>query len=192
VNGASLDEASATSNATSRDAERFQVLYRDHFDFVFRNIRRLGVQSAQLDDAVQDTFMIALKHIDKYDDGSSGKAWLFAIALRVARNLRRGQMRRASRLVSIRDSGAIATAVDADPFEHAAKAEAVRLLHAFLNDLDEDKRAAFIMSELEQMSAPEISAALGTNLNTVYARIRAARREFAHALEVRAQRVGVT
>jgi RNA polymerase sigma-70 factor (ECF subfamily) len=185
---ASPNEAhEALADPDPRDVARFHVLYRDHFDFVFRNLRRLGVHSAQLDDAVQDTFMVALRHIDKYVDGSSGKAWLFAISLRVARNFRRGQIRKDSRLVSIRESATNSPAIHPDPFEQAAKAQAVRVLHAFLEDLDEDKRAAFIMTELEQMSAPEISEALGLNLNTVYARIRAARREFTRAVEALAR-----
>jgi RNA polymerase sigma-70 factor (ECF subfamily) len=64
------------------------------------------------------------------------------------------------------------------PMETAARREAAKVLHQVLDELDEDKRAAFILSELEQMTAPEISAALGVNLNTVYSRVRAARREF--------------
>jgi RNA polymerase sigma-70 factor (ECF subfamily) len=40
----------------------------------------------------------------------------------------------------------------------------------------------FVLSELEEMTAPEISAALGVNLNTVYSRLRAARRDFDAAL----------
>jgi len=54
---------------------------------VFRNLRRLGVQAAQLDDALQDVFLVALRHIDKYVEGTHGKAWLFAIALRVGAQL---------------------------------------------------------------------------------------------------------
>jgi RNA polymerase sigma-70 factor (ECF subfamily) len=164
------------------------VLYRDHFDFVFRNLRRLGVQSAQVDDAVQETFLVALKHIDKYVDGSSGKAWLFAITLRVAFNFRRSQTRKRSRLAAVRAFGASTPTTHPDPFERAANAEAARVLHAFLDDLDEDKRTVFIMAELEQMSAPEIATALDLNLNTVYARIRIARQAFARVIQELAQR----
>jgi RNA polymerase sigma-70 factor (ECF subfamily) len=40
----------------------------------------------------------------------------------------------------------------------------------------------FILAELEQMSAPEIADVTGANLNTVYTRLRAARRGFNEAV----------
>jgi RNA polymerase sigma-70 factor (ECF subfamily) len=179
----SVDAGETPAAPTPLQSARFHDLYRDHFDFVFRNVRRLGVPASQVDDAVQDVFLVALKHIDKYVDGSHGKAWLFAIALRVARNYRRSHARKLSALAPLRESGLYERPGDPDPFEQTAKAQAARLLHSFLDGVDEDKRSVFIMTELEQMSAPEIAEALGVNLNTVYARIRAARREFARAVE---------
>jgi RNA polymerase sigma-70 factor (ECF subfamily) len=179
----SAAESGRTTRPTAAQVERFHVLYREHFDFVFRNLRRLGVPSAQLDDAVQDAFLVALRHIDKYEAGSHGKAWLFAIALRVARNYRRTQQRKSSGLVPLQEDGTADRSGEAEPFDQIAKAEAARVLHAFLDSIDEDKRTAFIMMELEQMSAPEIAAALDVNLNTVYARVRAARQAFGRAIE---------
>jgi RNA polymerase sigma-70 factor (ECF subfamily) len=167
--------------------ERFHALYREHFDFVFRNLRRLGVAGAQIDDALQDVFLVVLRHFDKYQDGSYGKAWLFAIALRVARNYRRSERRRDSHLSALSPDGEHASN-EHNPFERAAQAQAARMLHAFLERIDEDKRSVFVMTELEQMSAPEIAAALRLNVNTVYARIRAARREFARAVATASDR----
>jgi RNA polymerase sigma-70 factor (ECF subfamily) len=39
------------------------------------------------------------------------------------------------------------------------------------------------MADLEQLTAPEISVALGIKLNTVYSRVRLARRALARALD---------
>jgi len=36
-----------------------QALYREHFRFVWRCLRRLGVLSAGMDDAVQEVFLVA-------------------------------------------------------------------------------------------------------------------------------------
>ena len=58
----------------------------------------------------------------------------------------------------------------------------MRELDRILGTLDEDKRAVFVLAEIEQMSAPEIAEALGVNVNTVYSRLRAARREVEAAL----------
>src|SRR5690242_4190151 len=52
-----IDVAESAHPAPSASqVERFHALYREHFDFVFRNLRRLGVAEAQIDDAVQDAF----------------------------------------------------------------------------------------------------------------------------------------
>ncbi len=68
------------------------------------------------------------------------------------------------------------------PVEQCEKAEAARLLRALLETLDEDKREVFVLAELEQMSVPEIAAALELNVNTTHSRLRAARRGFEQAL----------
>ncbi len=69
----------------------------------------------------------------------------------------------------------------AGPQEAAAKAEAGRVVDRFLDELDDDKRAVFVLADLEQMTVPEIAVALQAPLNTVYSRLRLARQEFAAA-----------
>jgi RNA polymerase sigma-70 factor (ECF subfamily) len=59
--------------------------------------------------------------------------------------------------------------------------EGVQLLHRLLDELDDDKRIVLVLAELESMTVPEIADTLGENLNTIYARLRAARREFEQA-----------
>ena len=58
----------------------------------------------------------------------------------------------------------------------------MRELDRILGTLDEDKRAVFVLVEIEEMSAPEAAEALGAKVNTVYSRLRAARREVLEAL----------
>ena len=69
-----------------------------------------------------------------------------------------------------------------DPLEQAARSEAVQFLDARLAELDPDKRAVFILAELEGMSCPEIAAAVGANVNTVMSRLKAARANFEAAV----------
>ena len=59
----------------------------------------------------------------------------------------------------------------------------MRHLHELLSALDDEKRAVFVLAELEQMTAPEIADALSIKLNTVYSRLRAARKKFETALQ---------
>jgi RNA polymerase sigma factor (sigma-70 family) len=110
-------------------------------------------------------------------DGRSLRGWLYAIAVRVASDYRRRPWYR--RFVSLSDM-----LVDSapDPGRASEIGESVRLLHELLAELPEDQRVAFVLGELEQLTAPEIAKALGLNLNTVYSRQRAARARFDAAL----------
>jgi RNA polymerase sigma-70 factor (ECF subfamily) len=80
------------------------------------------------------------------------------------------------------EADSIADERSQSPDDQTAQAEGVRLLHKLLDELDDEKRAVFVLAELEQMSAPEIADAISVNLNTVYARLRAARRDFEQAV----------
>jgi RNA polymerase sigma-70 factor (ECF subfamily) len=63
-----------------------------------------------------------------------------------------------------------------------ARREAADILDEFLGSLDADKCAVFVLSELEGRRGPEIAQTLQVNLNTVYARLRAARQRFDDAM----------
>lgn len=58
----------------------------------------------------------------------------------------------------------------------------MRILHQLLDQLEDEKREVFVLAELEQLSAPEMAASLGVNVNTLYARVRAARAAFEQAV----------
>jgi RNA polymerase sigma-70 factor (ECF subfamily) len=156
----------------------FDAIYDEHFDFAWRSLRRLGVPTAQLDDAAQDVFLVVLRRLADFRAASTVRTWLFGIVLRVARDYRRKLARK-----------------PADPLEHEVPSpegmspesltrtlEAARVLHGILDTLSDERREVFVLAELEQMSAPEIAEALDANINTVYSRIRAARRDFESAL----------
>jgi len=70
----------------------------------------------------------------------------------------------------------------ADPSEVASRAQAGRILHDLLDQLTEDKAIVFVMAELEGMTVPEIAELMNANVNTIYSRLRVARREFSVAL----------
>jgi RNA polymerase sigma-70 factor (ECF subfamily) len=152
----------------------FDALYGEHFSFVWRSLRRLGVHPSWVEDAAQDTFLVVHRRLTDLRPDASAKAFLFGIALRVARDYRRrAQRKHAQSLDAEREISPASS-----PYERAAKAEAVRKLEGFLDNLDDDRRAVFVLSELEGMTAPEISQALGANQNTVYSRLRSARERF--------------
>jgi RNA polymerase sigma-70 factor (ECF subfamily) len=166
-----------TEGVAAREGElpdAFDRLYSEHFEFVWRSLRRLGVSLEYLDDAVQDVFIVSLRRRHEFKGHSSQRTWLFGIATNVTHEYRR-KAQRAARNTPVPDNYRTA---EPSPLEQAANSEELRLIEALLQSLDEAKRHVFILAELEQMSAPEIAAALGIKLNTVYSRLRAARQAF--------------
>lgn len=169
-----------TAEGTSAlSVPRFEDVYRDHFALVWRSARRLGVGEASLDDVVQEVFVIVHRRLSEFEGRSSLRTWLFGITLRVARDHRRRAARRGA------DGSVDMDSLRGDapgPGESLERAEAVRLLHALLDDLPDERRAIFVMAELEQMPMADIAETLGINVNTGYARLRAARQAFEAAL----------
>jgi RNA polymerase sigma-70 factor, ECF subfamily len=154
-----------------------ESVYRQHFKAVWRLLRRLGVEPAQLDDAAQDVFLVVQRKLSSLDPQASVHSWVFAIAVRVASEYRR---RAAHRRTEMLDETIADRAPN--PARISELQESVQLLHDILGDMDEQKRTVYVLSELEQLSVPEIAGVLGANLNTVYSRLRAARRQFDAAL----------
>lgn len=158
---------------------RFDALYREHAPFVFRVLRRFGVPEPMLDDLVQDVFVIVHRKLDGFEERGATHAWLFTICRRLAKDLRHST-RRAER----RRAAVVEPRVALDPEEVLTRSEDAALVHRVLQGLDEPRRMVFHLVEIEGMTCPEASAILAVNLNTVYTRLRAARKTFHEALAV--------
>ncbi len=180
-----LDAAAASLGARQDVADplAFANVYEEQFAFVWRSACRLGVDPSHRDDVVQETFVVFHRRLSEFEGRSSVKTWLFGILVNVVRAHRRTFRKGHERRPPAAAGPDLETVVDtsASPHECAARAEAARLVMQLLAALDDDKRAVFVLAELEQMSAPDIALALGVPFNTVYSRLRLARREFAAA-----------
>jgi RNA polymerase sigma-70 factor (ECF subfamily) len=175
----------ARAPVSSREAPDFDSFYDAHFAFVWRTVRRLGVPPSAVDDVAQDVFIVVHRRLADLEAPSSARAWLFGIVRLVVKDARRAVRRKPAHLGgAARADGDVDTVADhaTNPHESAAKREAVRVLHAILEEMPEDRREVFVLSELEQMSVPEIAASVGANVNTVYSRLRAARADFERAV----------
>lgn len=162
----------------------FEQIYDAEAAFVWRSLRRLGVQPASIEDAVQDVFVVVHRRLGEFEGRSQIRTWLFGIVLRVARTHRRTvQRKRLDKRAEDVELDALPDVEGAPgPEQRAERTQAMKVLYELLEKLDEDKREVFVMAELEGLSGPEIAETLGANLNTVYARLRAARIAFEQAV----------
>lgn len=153
----------------------FDEVYADHFHFVWRNLRRLGVPEAGLWDGAQEVFVVVHRRLGDYEARGALRSWLYSIVVRVARHVRRTARRKPA--FGSEDSAELADTGAAGADQRAERNQSVERLMALLATLDDAKREAFVLAELEGLTAPEIAAILNVNLNTIYARIRAARKQ---------------
>lgn len=157
------------------------VLYDEHFDLVWRTARRLGVPEAAADDVVQDVFLVLHRRRDDYDGETPIKRWILGITVRVVADHRRRWRRKDAPCVpqpADSDGNVLLASERPPPPDELETQERVRLLERLLAELPEDKREVLVLSELEEMTVPEIADLLGANVNTVYTRLRTARQMF--------------
>ncbi|HKE19446.1 MAG TPA: sigma-70 family RNA polymerase sigma factor [Kofleriaceae bacterium] len=182
---AASPERSASPSPPAPAPLDFAAVYDENAAFVWRCLHLFGVSRESLDDAMQDVFLVVHRRLGEFEGRAAVRTWLYAIARRVAHNHRRGVQRR-GQLEPISDE--LGDPAMRGPHDLVERAEAGRLLVELVARLDDDKREVFVLIEVEQLSAPEVSELLGVNLNTVYSRLRAARMAFERELAARRAR----
>ena len=168
--------ADAAVPAMTAAAPSFDAVYAAHVHLVWRTVRAFGVAEGNLEDAVQDVFIVVHRRLGEFAGRARIETWLFAIARRVAGAYRRTASRKTDRQQVLDEAMALAS--EDDTFAALSRAQAAAAVAAILDGLDEDKRVIFTLVELEQLSVPDVAAVLGINLNTAYSRLRLARRAF--------------
>ncbi|HVI02410.1 MAG TPA: sigma-70 family RNA polymerase sigma factor [Enhygromyxa sp.] len=153
-------QVSATAHTSLEPAPPpgFTQLYAEHYDFLWRCALRMGTPAADLEDVVQECFIVALRRFATFDPRGRARAstWLFGILRNVQRNHARAARRRSARLELLAQT----SGEEQEPARTAEASLAGRLLDEFLATLDDDKRAAFVLAEIEGMTGPEVADAL--------------------------------
>ena len=152
------------------------ALFRAHAAFVAGFLGRLGVEPPELDDAVQEVFLIAHRRGGFVVEGVQPTTWLAEIALRVASGMRRSRRRHAALVAAAGAEGGGAT-----PFEALAATESLARVQRALDTLSLEHRAVFILYEIEGAPCESIAAGMRIPIGTVYSRLHAARRGFQEA-----------
>ena len=160
---------------TRENEARLRILVQDHFDFIWRSLRRLGVPHTDVDDCAQQVFWVAARKLAIITEGSE-RAFLFSTALRVASDARRSRVRR--REVQQEDDAHQTCDAGPRPDEIADQRRARALLDEVLAQMPLDLRTVFVLFELEEMPTQEIANVLELPTGTVASRLRRAREEF--------------
>jgi RNA polymerase sigma-70 factor (ECF subfamily) len=168
-----VDRGGTGTSVQDEDA-RLRSVLETNYDFIWRTLRRLGLDAAEADDGAQQVFLVTSRRLAEIRVGGE-RAYLFGIACRVAADARKRSSRRHEQ--PSEDVGeAIDPAPNADEMLDQQRARA--LLDAALEKLPIDLRHVFTLHELEEMSMSEIAEVLGIPPGTVASRLRRAREDF--------------
>ena len=163
------------------------ALYDAHAELVWRHLHRLGVRSADVPDLLQEVFLVVHRRRGELRAGAPVGPFLYGVAAGLASNYRRRAFRRLEVLGSELEAHD-----DEDPERELVRSRQRRRIEDALDALEPDKRAVFVMFELEAMSGKEIATALGVPIGTVHSRLHAARRELAARLTAPGSELGRT
>lgn len=154
------------------------ALYRAHAEFVWRVARALGVSDAIVDDVVHDVFFVVRRRFATFEPSRPVRPWLAGITRNVVMHAQRKQARERRRLEVVEPPSP-----PRPPDDFVGLGQAAALMTTFLEQLDEDKRAVFLLCQLDGLSAGDVARVLELNPNTVYTRLRAARLELDRFVE---------
>ncbi|MBX3214519.1 MAG: sigma-70 family RNA polymerase sigma factor [Labilithrix sp.] len=147
------------------------AIFREHGPFVYTILRSLGVHPSDVDDAFQEVFVVIHQKLAAYEQRGTLRSWVYGICVRVTFRFRR----RAGQAREIVTEEVPETADPMTPAEHLRERQAREILCEILDELDDDKRAVFVLFELEGLPMHEVAESVQCPLQTAYSRLRAAR-----------------
>jgi RNA polymerase sigma-70 factor (ECF subfamily) len=172
-----LDQPETSAERVSAERpspERIARLVREHYSFVWRLLRRLGLGQGDADDAAQQVFLAASGRLSAVEPARE-RSFLYGVALNVGARARRSLGRR--REEPLEAAGERATR-EPNAEQVLERREARALLDQLLDEMPEDLRVVFVLFELEELSTPEIAEVCAIPVGTAASRLRRAREDF--------------
>jgi RNA polymerase sigma-70 factor (ECF subfamily) len=148
----------------------FDELCRSEAAYVVRALRYFGVPERDVPDVAQDVLLIVFRKLPDFEGRSSVRTWLYRICQRAASDYRRKASVRRERI----DSEIVAS-VENEDHGTTARLEARAELMRVLDHLEGDKRAVFVLYEIEGLEMKQVAEVLECPLQTAYSRLHAAR-----------------
>jgi RNA polymerase sigma-70 factor (ECF subfamily) len=155
------------------------AVFQENAPYAWRVLRRLGVSEADVDDVCQEVFVTVHRRLADFEGRSSVRTWIYGICVRTASDYRKRAHTRRECSPEVADEPAVAP----DQENAVSLRQARDTLDRLLDRLDDDRRAVFVLYEIEELSMAEVAAVLGCPLQTAYSRLHAARRDVDAALD---------
>jgi RNA polymerase sigma-70 factor (ECF subfamily) len=151
----------------------FRTLFELESPYVLRTLRRLGVTERDVEDMAHEVFVAVHRELPKYDRDRPIRPWLFAFCFRIASHYRRKHQRE-----TVADmTGDVVDPAEA-PDTLLDRQRKRRLVLRALDEIELDRRAVFVLHEIDGVTCEAIALSLEIPLGTVYSRLRLAREDF--------------
>jgi RNA polymerase sigma factor (sigma-70 family) len=163
------------------EPEEFTELFRRHAPCIQRYVtRRVGPDVA--DDIVAETFLLAFRHRDRYDqDRTDARPWLYGICTNLIGRHRRAEVRQYRALAKTGADPVTESFTDRVD-ERVSAGMARREIAAALARLSAELRDTLLLAAWSDLSYEEIAAALGVPVGTVRSRLNRARSKLRKSL----------
>jgi RNA polymerase sigma-70 factor (ECF subfamily) len=147
----------------------YELLMRRHNRTVYRAIRSLLHDEAEVEDAMQQAYVSAYAKLDAFRGDARFSTWLVAVALNEAR----GRLRRRT-LHAVHDD-ALEPSAPPTPESEAAMREFVGAVERAVERLPDAYRTVFVLREVEGLDTAATAAALEVSEEVVKTRLHRAR-----------------
>ena len=150
--------------------------FQRELDYLFMTLQRMGAGPAEIDDLLQEIFVVLYRRWPTLDATRPLRPWLFGVTFRVLRASRRRHAREVlGGELEVEDAGA-------NPEESVQDRESLNMLSVALDRIPPARRSVLVMHDLEGIDIADIALQLSMSRIGVYTRLYKGRRELASAL----------
>ena len=154
------------------------VLFRAHERTVMRWAARLGGPGIDIEDVVQEVFLVAERRLRSLDGGWNIKTWLFRTTEKIVQAARRKRRLRSWLSRSSEPAASGLAGPRLTPAEALEREQTIEQVYRVLDRLPERYWRVLVLFELEGLSTQEIAELVGAPVGTVRVWLYRARARF--------------
>lgn len=183
-----LSDEEVVRRVVGGEIELFELLLRRYNQRIFRAVRAIVANAEDAEDAMQQAYVAAYRHLHQFEGRSSFATWLTRIALReAAAKSRTGHSRmRVVQQPATEEAMNEYPEPGPDPETRAVTSDLMQHVEAEISALPETYRAVLLLREVEGLSTEETAACLEVSVDVVKTRLHRARTLLRDALFARA------
>lgn len=185
-----LSDEDVVRRVVAGELELFELLVRRHNQRLYRMVRAIVHEDADAEDALQQAYVNAWRHLSTFDGRAKFTTWMTRIALRTASEVARSRSNRVDQSSPSERAFESRPLSVAEPDQDVTRREVAQLLEQSIDALPEAYRVVFVLRVLEENSTADVARSLSLTETAVKVRLHRARDLLRHGLLQRAIELG--